>query len=65
MIKCTIITGTSFQEVEMKVNRFLAINRVQKIIEVVNLSDEQYVAMAIYYEAQFCIPMSSKHPKMT
>jgi hypothetical protein len=35
----------------MKVNRFLAINRVQKIIEVVNLSDEQYVAMAIYYEA--------------
>ena len=51
MIKCTIITGTSFQEVEMKVNRFLAINRVQKIIEVVNLSDEQYVAMAIYYEA--------------
>ena len=50
MIKCTIITGTSFQEVEMKVNRFLAINRVQKIIEVVNLSDEQYVAMAIYYE---------------
>jgi hypothetical protein len=38
-------------EVEMKVNRFLAINRVQKIIEVVNLSDEQYVAMAIYYEA--------------
>ena len=51
MIKCTIITGTSFQEVEMKVNRFLAINRVQKINEVVNLSDEQYVAMAIYYEA--------------
>ena len=51
MIKCTIITGTSFLEVEMKVNRFLAINRVQKIIEVVNLSDEQYVAMAIYYEA--------------
>ena len=51
MITCTIITGTSFQEVEMKVNRFLAINRVQKIIEVVNLSDEQYVAMAIYYEA--------------
>lgn len=51
MIKCTIITGTSFQEVEMKVNRFLAINRVQKIIEIVNLSDEQYVAMAIYYEA--------------
>ena len=51
MIKCTIITGTSFQEVEMKVNRFLAINRVQKIIEVVNLSDEQYVAMATYYEA--------------
>ena len=51
MIKCTIITGTSFQEVEMMVNRFLAINRVQKIIEVVNLSDEQYVAMAIYYEA--------------
>ena len=51
MIKCTIITGTSFQEVEMKVNRFLAINRVQKIIEVVNQSDEQYVAMAIYYEA--------------
>ena len=51
MIKCTIITGTSFQEVEMKVNRFLAINRVQKTIEVVNLSDEQYVAMAIYYEA--------------
>ena len=51
MSKCTIITGTSFQEVEMKVNRFLAINRVQKIIEVVNLSDEQYVAMAIYYEA--------------
>ena len=51
MIKCTIITGTSFQEVEMKVNRILAINRVQKIIEVVNLSDEQYVAMAIYYEA--------------
>ena len=51
MIKCTIITGTSFQEVEMKVNRFLAINRVQKIIEVVNLSDAQYVAMAIYYEA--------------
>ena len=51
MIKCTIITGTSFQEVEMKVNRFLAINRVQRIIEVVNLSDEQYVAMAIYYEA--------------
>ena len=51
MIKCTIITGTSFQEVEMKVNRFLAINRVQKIIEVVNLSDEQYVAMAIYYVA--------------
>ena len=51
MIKYTIITGTSFQEGEMKVNRFLAINRVQKIIEVVNLSDEQYVAMAIYYEA--------------
>lgn len=56
MIKCTIITGTSFQEVEMKVNRFLAINRVQKIIEVVNLSDEQYVAMAIYYEGN--------HPKL-
>ena len=51
MIKCTIITGTSFQEVEMKVNRFLAIYRVKKIFEVVNLSDEQYVAMAIYYEA--------------
>ncbi|CCZ38111.1 uncharacterized protein BN707_01963 [Bacteroides fragilis CAG:558] len=50
MIKCVIITGTSFQEVEIKVNRFLMINRIQKIVKVVNLSDEQYIAMAIYYE---------------
>ena len=50
MIKCVIITGTSFQEVEIKVNRFLMINRIQKIVKGVNLSDEQYIAMAIYYE---------------
>lgn len=50
MIKCAIITGTSFSEVEMKVNRFLLLNKVQKLIKVVNLSDSQYVAMAIYYE---------------
>lgn len=52
MIKCVIITGTSFQEVEMKVNRFLANNRIQNIAKVVNLSDEQYIAMAIYYDAK-------------
>jgi hypothetical protein len=52
MIKCTIITGTSFQEVEMKVNRFLTINKVRKIVQAVNLSDSQYVAMAIYYEVE-------------
>ena len=51
MIKCIIITGTSFQEVEIKVNRFLTINRIHTIIKVVNLSDEQHIAMAIYYEA--------------
>ena len=52
MIKCAIITGTSFQEVEMKVNRFLILNRVKKMVQVVNLSDNQYVAMAIYYEVE-------------
>lgn len=50
MIECRIITGTSFPEVEVKVNRFLASNKVMKIIQIVNLSDSQYVAMAIYYE---------------
>lgn len=51
MIKCTIISGTSFSEVELKVNRFLSTSKVQKIIQIVNISDSQYVAMAIYYES--------------
>lgn len=50
MIKCIIISGTSFSETEAKVNRFLQINKITKLIKVVNLSDEEYVAMAIYYE---------------
>ena len=50
MIKCIIISGTSFTEVEIKVNRVLAVNRIHKIVNIVNLSDDQYVAMAIYYE---------------
>lgn len=50
MIKCSIITGTSYQEVEAKVNRFLLLNKIRKILKVINLSDGQYVAMAIYYE---------------
>lgn len=52
MIQCKIIADSSFLEVENMVNRFLQINKIDKIIQVVNLSDEQYVAMAIYYEVK-------------
>lgn len=52
MIQCKIIADSSFLEVEKIVNRFLQINKIDKIIQVVNLSDEQYVAMAIYYEVK-------------
>lgn len=52
MIQCKIIADSSFLEVEKTVNRFLQVNRIEKIIQIVNLSDEQYVAMAIYYEVK-------------
>lgn len=50
MIQCKIISGTSFVEVEKLVNRFLLLSKVEKIIQIVDLSDDQYIAMAIYYE---------------
>ena len=50
MIKCKIISGTSFAEVETMVNRFLFQNRIRTVVKIVNLSDSQYIAMAIYYE---------------
>lgn len=50
MIRCKIISGVSFQEVENNVNRFLTLNRIEKIIQIVNLSDDQYISMAIFYE---------------
>lgn len=50
MIKCIIISGTSFSEVEEKVNRFFQLNPSISLVKVVNLSDEQYVAMALYYQ---------------
>ena len=50
MIQCKIISGTSFIEVGKMVNRFLLLNRIEKIIQVVDMSDDQYIAMAIYYE---------------
>ena len=34
------------------VNRFLILNKIEKIIQIVSLSDDQYVAMAIYYEVK-------------
>lgn len=49
MIKFIIISGTNFTEVETKMNRFLVVNRISELIQVVNLSDEQYVAVGIYY----------------
>ncbi|WP_443679339.1 hypothetical protein [Phocaeicola coprocola] len=52
MIQCKIIADSSFSEVEKMVNRFLQINKIEKIVQIVNLSDEQYVAMAIYYEVK-------------
>jgi hypothetical protein len=52
MIQCKIISGTSFSEVEKMVNRFLILNKIEKIIQIVSLSDDQYVAMAIYYEVK-------------
>lgn len=52
MIQCKIISDTSFLEVEKRVNRFLQLNKIEKIIQIVNVSDEQYVAMAIYYEVR-------------
>lgn len=52
MIQCKIILGTSFSEVEKMVNRFLILNKIEKIIQIVSLSDDQYVAMAIYYEVK-------------
>ncbi len=47
--KCTIISGTNYPEVELKVNRFLLVNRGIQIIQIVNMSDAQYVAIAIFY----------------
>lgn len=52
MIQCKIISGTSFSEVEKMVNRFLILNKIEKITQIVSLSDDQYVAMAIYYEVK-------------
>lgn len=52
MTQCKIISGTSFSEVEKMVNRFLILNKIEKIIQIVSLSDDQYVAMAIYYEVK-------------
>lgn len=52
MIQCKIITGTSFLDVEKMVNRFLLLNRIEKIVQIVSLSDEQYISMAIYYEVR-------------
>lgn len=49
-MKCTIIFGSNYPEVELKINRFLSLNRSVQIMHVVNLSDVQYVAMAIFYK---------------
>ena len=49
MMKCSIITGTSFVEVEQKINRFLMLNRIKHIEKVVNMSDEHVIAVAIFY----------------
>ena len=49
MIKCSIITGTSFVEVEQKINRFLMLNRIKHIDKIVNMSDDHVIAVAIFY----------------
>ena len=48
-MKCNIITGTSFVEVEQKINRFLMLNRIKHIEKIVNMSDEHVIAVAIFY----------------
>lgn len=53
MTKCTIISGSNYTEVESKVNRFLYLNKNIQIIQIVNLSDVQYVAMAIFYKEPY------------
>mgnify|MGYP003255022251 CR=1 FL=1 len=45
MIQCKIISGTSFAEVEKMVNRFLLLNRIEKIVQIVSLSDDQYLSL--------------------
>ncbi len=50
MNKCKIIYGTNYSEVESIINRFLSFYRDIELIKIVNLSDENSIAMAIFYK---------------